>query len=221
MRMDAEYDQDEMKPRKACDASFCVYFLFLFLPIITMVLLQIIPWHQNNSECDPHRAKLVWEYTSTEHHSETADEVVSPTAAAVWHNGKCTCIAEFPLYMSILAGFEILVFLYLCVSDPMKHPPYITIMTACKSSWSWRLVGIVVVNISYLTLTGLAFSAQIQSNMWCGFWLYGWSIFSCAGRLILVVASNIIHPMPQRERVVSIQYGNLYTAVHTQQAIAL
>ena len=77
--------------------QYFIYALFLLLPTITLVLLQTTQWHPNNSYCDP--------WTGT-----------------YGNNGKCTCMVEYPRYMFILAGFEILIFVYL-LSDPFTNTP--------------------------------------------------------------------------------------------------
>jgi hypothetical protein len=203
---------------KPCTPNYraCVYLSFLLLPIITLVLLQIFPWHEKNSECDPHTGS--WGLVATSTNSDT-DAV--PMRGYVWHYGKCTCMVEFLLYMRILATFEFLVFVYLWASDPIKHTPSVTILAAFECLCSLRLAGIVVFDISYLTLIGLAFSAQIQSNKWCGILLYMGGIVSFIVRLILLLIYNLMLRIPRRDRVLSIQFSNLYTAVHTQQVIPL
>ncbi len=214
--MQAEYKPDDTKP---WIAFYCVYFAFLLLPLITLVLLQTTVWHQNNSECDPFTPTYVFVPPMT----ADIEGVVKSFERYEYRKGKCTCLVEYPRYMYILAGFEILVFVYLCVSDPFTNTPYSTILAACKSPLSLRLMFILIFEISYLTLNGLAFSALIQSNASCGTALVGWSSMSFAFRIVLVIVFILPPrlPLPQRERVLSIQFSNLYTAVHTQQVIAL
>jgi hypothetical protein len=74
--------EDELDEMKSCTPNHrvCVYSSFLLLPIITLVLLQYTPWHENNSECDPHTKRLVLVSTSTR--SDT-DAMRSLTAQAI------------------------------------------------------------------------------------------------------------------------------------------
>ena len=201
-------EQEEMKPRIAHLAKFLAYSLFLLLPIVTLVLLQTTPWHQNNSECDP--------YTPT--------YVVGSSGRYEYRNGKCTCLVEYPRYMYILACFELLVFVYFCVSDPITNTPFSTIRAACKSPCSPRLMFILIFDISYLTLNGLAFSALVQSNPSCGTALVGWTSMTFALRIVFVIFFNLPPlrvPMFRKTKVLSIQYGNLYTAVQTRGPIEI
>ena len=108
--MQAEYEPDETKP---CNAWVCFYFAFLLLPLITLVLLQTTVWHQNNSECDPFTPTYVFVPPMT----ADIEGVVKLFERFEYRKGKCTCLVEYPRYMYILAGFEILVFVYLCVYD--------------------------------------------------------------------------------------------------------
>lgn len=210
--MHTGYEQEEMKPCIARLAPFLAYSSFLLLPIITLVLLQRTPWHQNNSECDPYTQTYVFVPT---------DGVVG-SGRYENRNGKCTCLVEYPRYMYILACFELLVFVYFCVSDPITNTPFSTIRAACKSPCSPGLMFILIFEISYLTLNGLAFSALVQSNPSCGTALVGWTSVTFALRIVFVICFNLPPPpMFRKAKVLSIQYGNLYTAVHTQQAIAL
>ena len=185
---------------------FCIYASFLLLPIIALVLLETTPWHPNNSECDPWTATYV--YVPPRYHSDI-EGVVVPVGR--YRKGKCTCMEEYPRYMFILAGFEFLVFVYFCVSDPITNAPFLTIIAACKSPSSPRLVFILGFEVSYLTLNVLAFSALMQSNADCGQALVGWGCVSFTLRLVIVIFFN--SPIPRCE--------GSYTAVDTQKVITL
>jgi hypothetical protein len=177
--------EDEHGKRKPI-FHFCIYASFLLLPIISLVLLENIPWHPNNSECDPGTAHYVYVPARTEYHSDIKGAVV-PVGRYEYRKGKCTCMEEYPRYMFILAGFEFLVFVYFCMSDPITNTPLFTILAACKSSFSPRLVFILVFAISYLTLNVLAFSAMIQSNFSCSNGLVFWGCVLFMIRLVIVI----------------------------------
>jgi hypothetical protein len=197
--MQAEDEHGKRKPI----FHFCIYASFLLLPIISLVLLENTPWHPNNSECDPWTATYVYVPARTEYHSDIKGAVV-PVGRYEYRKGKCTCMEEYPRYMFILAGFEFLVFVYFCMSDPITNIPFLTIFAARKSSCSPRLVFILVFEISYFTLNVLAFSALVQSNASCGDALLGWGSVSFVIRLVIVIF-----------------FPCLYIVVETQQVIPL
>jgi hypothetical protein len=81
---------------------------------------------------------------------------------------------------------------------------------------------ILIFEISYLTLNGLAFSALVQSNSSCGTALVGWTSVTFALRIVFVICFNLPPPpMLQKAKVPSIQFSNLYAAVHTRGPIEI
>lgn len=162
------------------------YVYFLLLPIVTLVLLQSTTWHENNSECNPRNRRPV-SVQSTANHSDVEDNVM-PVGMVVFEVIKCVCMEDFPRYMYIIVGFEVLVFVYFIVSDPINNNPYSTLSALfSKGQCSQRFVGILIFDACYITLIAIALSLMAQSDIMCGFplWTFGLILFLMRIAIIL------------------------------------
>jgi len=162
------------------------YLSFLLLPIVTLVLLQSTTWHEHNSECNPRNRRPV-PVQSTANHSDVEDNVM-PVGMVVFEVIKCVCMEDFPRYMYMIVGFEVLVFVYFIVSDPINNNPYSTLSVLfSKGECSLRFVGILIFDACYITLIVIALSLMAQSDIMCSFplWTFGLILLTMRCSIIL------------------------------------
>jgi len=179
------------------------YVYFLLIPIVTLVLLQTTTWHENNSECYPDNRRPVF-VQSTANHSDVEDDVM-PVGMVVFQPIKCVCMEDFPRYMYMIVGFDVLAFVYFIFSDPITNNFSSTLYAFfVEGQCSARVVGILIFDACYITLIVLALSVMAQSDIMCGFplWTFGLILLLIRGSVILAF-NSIYNPRNKQTQVVS------------------
>ena len=143
------------------------YIWFLLFPLITLVLLQAAPWHEDNSECRAGGAQL--------------------------KNQKCTCSKEVPFLLYMMIVFECFAYLYFIVEDPFTSLHYRPFDS--KENWEYNIfliMKIFIFDALYIALLVSILDALLRSDKDCSFPIYFFGIFFFVFRSLIVIAITIM-----------------------------
>jgi hypothetical protein len=150
------------------------YIWFLLFPLITLVLLQAAPWHEDNSECIAGGAQL--------------------------KNKKCTCSEEVPFLLYMMIVFECFAYLYFILEDPFTSLHY----RPFDSNENWKYNQFVFTKIAifdalYIALLVSILDALLRSDKDCSFPIYFFGVFFFVFRSLIVIAINILPWINQKQ----------------------
>jgi len=150
------------------------YIWFLLFPLITLVLLQTNPWHEDNSKCRAGDTQL--------------------------KNKRCTCLAEVPFLLYMMIVFECFAYLYFVAEDPFFSLHYRPIDSKENEDYNRNLlIKIVIFDALYIALLVGILNALLRSDVDCSLPIYVFGVCFFVFRSLIVIALSILPFVNQRK----------------------